>query len=82
MQLSNLNPLVLLVVLVAIVFGFAVADALGAPVPVVNQQLLIGLVVGGLGGSAGAAAWLRRDTGGGGDSRDSAGGRPEPTIGE
>lgn len=76
MQLGTMNPLLLLLLLVVVIFGFAVAEAMGAPIPLVNQQLLIGLLIGGLGGSAGTAALMRRDTGGGGDSRISAGGRP------
>lgn len=76
MQLSGTNSLVLLVLLVAVIFGFAVAEAMGAPIPLVNQQLLIGLLIGGVGGSAGTAALQRRDTRGGDDSRAGAGERP------
>lgn len=76
MQLGTMNPLLLLLLLVGVIFGFAAAEAMGAPIPLVNQQLLIGLLIGGLGGSAGTAALMRRDGRGGEDSRTSAGGRP------
>lgn len=71
---GRVSPVLLLLILIVVIFGFAVAEPLGAPVPEANQQLLIGMLVGGLAGGAGTAFVMRNNNVVGGG--ESPGARP------